>query len=160
MKWLWRLLGLALLVVIVLDAIRYLKPEPAQQTALQPEGRPADIRGLTFVYNAYGGLLPGLADLLHKELFPDSYACNLCYQTYGTFTMKEDWRQYLDSLPLKQTFLHKDSYQREYREDELPLPVVLASDGSRTWVLISAEEMNRVKSLQGLKDLVDQRIGR
>lgn len=160
MKWIWRILGLGLLAAIVLDAIRYLKAEPATQIGLSPAGPPAAIREIIPVYNANGGLLPGLADLVHKEFFTASYPCNLCYQTYGTFTMKEEWKAYLDGLPQKKTFLHKDDYRRLYAEDSLALPAILASDGSRTWVLIDAPTLNEVNSLQGLIQLLNQRLSR
>jgi len=43
---------------------------------------------LLFVYNADGGLLPGLKDMFHKILSPGTYPYSLCAVTYGATFMR------------------------------------------------------------------------
>lgn len=80
-----------LLVPAILDVIRYLKPKAEKKQFIQPYGSfpRTGAHEVILVYNAWGGLYPGLVDLLHKELFPTSYSRNLCYQTFGTCSIKE-----------------------------------------------------------------------
>ena len=74
----------------------------------------------------------------------------MCYQTFGTFGMKEEWRQFIDSLPLKKTELHKENFQRMYKPEDMKLPVILISNGKDVQLLFSAAELNQYKSLQEL----------
>jgi hypothetical protein len=48
---------------------------------------------LLFVYNADGGLLPGLKDMFHKILSPGTYPCSLCAVTYGATAMRPEWKE-------------------------------------------------------------------
>ncbi len=155
-------LGVAgiLLLAGAIDAYRYLKPEPTQKQEIQPQNTfpVASGQELILVYNAYGGIYPGLVDFIHKEFFPASYPCNLCYQTFGTFSMKAEWRQFLDSLPLKITELHKDGFKRRYSPENVQLPVILVRDSTQVQLLVSAAEMNKVKSLPELTVLVKSKL--
>ncbi len=64
--------------------------------------------------------------------------------------MKEEWRQFIDSLPLKKTELHKENFQRMYEPEDMQLPVILISNGKDVQLLFSAAELNQYKSLQEL----------
>ncbi|MFN2439770.1 MAG: hypothetical protein ABR503_11265 [Chitinophagaceae bacterium] len=151
-KMIWLGLAVLLLVPAVLDAIRYLKPgaekkQPIQQQNSFPVSTAVEI---ILVYNAWGGIYPGLVDFVHKEFFPKTYPCNLCYLTFGTFSMKEEWKQFIDSLPYKKTELHKENFQREYEPGNLQLPVILVNDGKQVQILLSAVELNQYTSLEEL----------
>lgn len=142
----------------IADAIRYLQPGNVNKIAVT-QARPANrINELVFVYNANGGIYPGIADFIHKEIFPSSYPCNLCYQTFGTFGMKKEWKSYLDSLQHQKTFLHKDQYKRKYEPSGLQLPAILASNGKQTWILVSAAEINTARSLTEMIGLLNQKL--
>lgn len=143
-----------------IDAYRYLKPEPAKKQEIQPQNTfpVASAQELLLVYNAYGGIYPGIVDFIHKEFFPATYPCNLCYQTFGTFGMKPEWQQFLDGLPLQIQELHKDNFQRRFSPENLRLPVILVGDNSRVQVLVSADELNEIKSLPELKELVKTKL--
>lgn len=157
-----RYLKIGLLVLAgaaIADGIRYLQPESKNKKIVQLTPPPSkNITGIVLVYNAWGGLYPGLIDFFHKELFPKSYPCNLCYQTFGTFSMKEAWRQYLGSLPYQITELHKDNFKRQYTPENLPLPCVLATDSEKTWLLLSAEEINSIQSMESLKQAMQGKL--
>lgn len=160
MKWFWKGFLLLLLLAAVADGIRYLQPDAKrkQTVLLVRPTAPAKITNLVFVYNANGGIYPGIADFIHKEAAPSSYPCNLCYQTFGTFGMKDEWKAYLDGLAYQKTFLHKDAFKRSYLPKDLPLPCVLASDGDNVWQLLSAAEINTAKSLQDIISLLNKKF--
>jgi len=151
-KIIWLSVAGLLAVAAIFDAIRYLKPDVENKMVVHPVGRfpISNANEMVLVYNAWGGIYPGLVDFIHKEFFPKTYPCNLCYQTFGTFGMKEEWRQFIDSLPLKKTELHKENFQRMYKPEDMKLPVILISNGKDVQLLFSAAELNQYKSLQEL----------
>lgn len=146
----------------IIDAVRYLKPDVEYKMQVLPQNTfpVSSANEIILVYNAWGGIYPGIVDFVHKEFFPKSYPCNLCYQTFGTFGMKEEWKQFLDSLPLKTTELHKDNFQRKYKPENLQLPVIMISNGRNVQILTSAEEINQCTSLQQIKELVKSKLKR
>ncbi len=149
-----------LLLPALFDAIRYLKSDADRKQNVQAQNSfpVSSATEIILVYNAWGGIYPGLVDFVHKELFPKSYPCNLCYQTFGTFSMKEEWKQFLDSLPFKKTELHKDNFQRRFEPENLQLPVVLLSDGKQVQILLSAAELNQYKSLEELVAAIKEKV--
>jgi hypothetical protein len=148
-KIVWISIAGILSIAAIMDAIRYLKPDAENKQTVQPQHTfPVNsAKEIILVYNAYGGIYPGIEDIIHKEFFPKSYPCNLCYQTFGTFGMKEEWKQFLDSLPYKKTELHKEQFKRKYKPEDLQLPVIMVSDGATVQLLLSAQEINQVNSL-------------
>ncbi len=153
-KIIWLIVFCILIGAGVLDAIRYLKPaKQVKETVLPAKTFPvASAKKIILVYNAWGGIYPGIADIIHKEFFPSSYPCNLCFISFGTFGMKDAWKQFLDSLPHNRIELHKDQFKRNYQPENMPLPAILLSDGSKTDVLLSAAEIN---TFHTLKELID-----
>ncbi len=151
-KIIWLSVAAIVLLLALVDAVRYLKPDVEKKEIVQPAKTfPfSSANEIILVYNAWGGIYPGLVDFVHKEFFPKSYPCNLCYQTFGIFSMKKEWRQFIDSLPLKKTELHKENFKRMYEREDMQLPVILISNGKDVQLLFSAAELNQHKSLQEL----------
>ena len=149
-----------LLVPALFDAIRYLKSDADRKQNVQAQNSfpVSSATEIILVYNAWGGIYPGLVDFINKEFFPASYPCNLCYQTFGTFSMKKEWKHYLEGLPYKKGELHKDNFQRLYKPENLALPVILVTDGSNVQVLASAEELNQQRSLEALIEVVNYKL--
>jgi len=149
-----------LLVLALFDAIRYLKSDADRKQNVQAQNSFAvsSATEIILVYNAWGGIYPGLVDFINKEFFPASYPCNLCYQTFGTFSMKEEWKNYLEGLPYEKRELHKESFQRLYMPENLALPVILVTDGKNVQVLASAEELNQQKSLGALINVINYKL--
>ncbi len=149
-----------LLVPALFDAIRYLKSDADRKQNVQAQNSfpVSSAIEIILVYNAWGGIYPGLVDFINKEFFPASYPCNLCYQTFGTFGMKKEWKHYLEGLPYKMRELHKDNFQRLYKPENLALPVILVSNGSNVQVLASAEELNQQRSLEALIEVVNYKL--
>lgn len=159
-KIIWISVAIIFLIPAILDAVRYLKPHEESKQTVQPTNTFPSKAAEEFilVYNAWGGIYPGLVDFLHKELFPNTYPCNLCYQTFGTFRMKKDWRQFLDSLPYQKIELHKDDFKHQYKSGDLELPAILLSDGNMVQLLMSAAEINQYQSLATLKAAVIEKL--
>ena len=114
---------------------------------------------LLFVYNADGGLLPGLMDAFHKILSPATYACSLCAITYGTTSMRPEWKDFIKSLPVSVEFLHRDEFVRAYpqhRAQPLPAAFAVAVDGQLS-PFIYAPDM-QATDLNGLMELVRKRL--
>lgn len=161
-KIIWLSIAGVLTVAAILDATRYARPEqenksPVEQPTIFPVSSATEI---VLVYNAYGGIYPGLIDFINKEFFPASYPCNLCYQTFGTFGMKDEWKEFLDSLPFKITELHKDSFRRKYTPENLQLPAILLSNGKKSTLLAGAKELNTCQSLADVKALVKKKLNK
>jgi hypothetical protein len=159
-KIVWISVAAILLIAAIIDGIRYLKPDVENKQKVQQQSSfpVSSAKEMILVYNAYGGIYPGIVDFVHKEMFAKSYPCNLCYLTFGTFSMKPEWKEFLESLPYKKTELHKDDFKRSYLPESLPLPVILISNGTTVQILVSVEEINQCKTLQQLKELVQSKI--
>lgn len=112
---------------------------------------------IVFVYNADSGIVNGLFDSLHKTFRPKTYSCNLCALTYGLTSMKKDWKQFLDSLPYEITFLHRDEFKKHYPDVKVKLPAILLNDIVVS-VLVSAKELNQIKNLDELTQVVAKRL--
>ena len=93
---------------------------------------------LIFIYNAKSGLVNEFLDFAHKIVSPSTYNCNLCAISYGNFTMKKKWSDYISSLPVRSTFTYKDKVS-EYGYDNIKLPSVIFRNGSKSKVIISSE---------------------
>lgn len=114
---------------------------------------------LLFVYNADGGLLPGLKDMFHKLLSPATYPCSLCAITYGAASMRPEWQQFIKSLPVPVEFLHRDEFGRAYPgEPQYALPAAFAvTEAGELKPFIDAREMDAA-DLNRLMELVRARL--
>ncbi|RDV14945.1 hypothetical protein DXT99_11695 [Pontibacter diazotrophicus] len=108
---------------------------------------------LQFVYNAKTGLFNKLTDFAHKAISPATYNCNLCALTYGTFAMKQEWAEYIKSLPLEVVFIYRDEWKFRAAHRDYPL-VVLQTGAQEPEVLLDAERLNELKSLKELKQAI------
>ena len=114
---------------------------------------------LVFVYNSDGTLKAAAVDFVTRLVTPDKYSCNLCMVTYGSMFKKQSWRAFLDTLPNKIIFLHRDEFLKQYPEyRNIKLPVVLTDSCEKLETLVSAEEIQTVKDLEGLKKLITEKL--
>lgn len=121
-----------------------------------------DITTLLFVYNADSGMFNALTDSVHKIISPGTYQCNLCKITYGSLSMKKEWKQFVQSLPVEVVFLHRDEFFAVYPEtDQVSFPAVygVGEDGSRARLLVDSREINKAQTLDDLKQLVNKKVG-
>jgi len=124
---------------------------------------------LIFVYNAEsGGAFTALKDTLHKTFRKSTYQCNLCAVTFGAFGMKRDWKNFVNDLDVsvefkkkdkfKFEFLHKDEFNQKYDIKDAKFPSAYLLDNTSLDLFITQDEMNAVKSIDELKELVNKKI--
>jgi hypothetical protein len=113
---------------------------------------------LLFVYNADDNLSATIKDFVIKLLTPGKYACNLCMVTYGAVSMKREWKKFVAELPREVEFLHRDEFRARYHDDT-PLPAAFRLKEGKQHLMISAAEMNRLRTVAELKKLVLEKVG-
>ena len=113
---------------------------------------------LIFVYNADSGFVSTLLDIGHKIVSPQTYSCHLCAITHSTFSMRDEWKNFVAGLGVPIEFLHRNELETRYGLRNVGLPAVFRSiDGAlKTW--ISREEINRCHSLEDLERLIKTRL--
>lgn len=124
-------------------------------------GMKSNMPTLILVYNATGGVLSALGDMVHKIVSPATYPCSLCALTYGAVSMHGAWRAFLSGTGLPVMFLYRDELRADLDERDLPLPAILLGQdgGGAPEVLVSAAELNALPNLGALMTLVGQRLG-
>jgi hypothetical protein len=115
---------------------------------------------LILVYNADGGLLNAVKDMLHKIISPASYPCSLCALTHGPVAMRGRWRHFLAALPQDKAFHHRDDFAIAFPGLAVPLPAILVAVGDGVpQVLVSAAELDALEDLDALIAVVASRLG-
>lgn len=112
---------------------------------------------LIFVYNADSSLEHQVFDFLHKAISPATYQCSLCAITYGTFTMRKAWRDFIASLSVPVEFLYKNEFKRYHQGYKEGFPAVLLQQQQGLKLLIGPKEMASL-DLEGLKEVLGLRI--
>ncbi|MEO5892326.1 MAG: hypothetical protein ABIQ31_18910 [Ferruginibacter sp.] len=112
---------------------------------------------LLFVYNADSDLFSTVTDFAHKIISPSTYDCHLCALTYGSLNMKQEWKTFIEGLPLKTVFLHKDEFKKKYKSESI-FPSVFIIENETINVLITKEEIISCKSLEEMKNLVTEKL--
>lgn len=115
---------------------------------------------LILVYNADSSIFAAATDFVKKIAAPDKYDCQLCKVTYGAIKMKHPWKEYLDRLPHKKTFLHRDEFKKLFPSLSASLPTLMIRENQseQPKTLLSSEEINATKNLQELITLLEQKI--
>lgn len=109
---------------------------------------------LIFVYNADSGMFNTLTDIAHKLLSPQTYNCQLCAITHGTFSVYREWTDFIQSLGIECEFLHRDEFTQYYQNNGIELPAVFIKQGGSLSMCLGAEEINGVESMQALQQLI------
>ncbi len=113
---------------------------------------------LLFVYNIEKSLVSKASEYLGGMLNSRNEDCKLCSLTYDNLGMKKEWKEFVEGLPYPIEFLYKEDFIGKYEEfesEDFPL-VVVYEDKPR--VLISAEQINPLKSLKDLMSLVSNSL--
>ena len=118
---------------------------------------------LILVYNADSGVTSLLKDAVHRTFFPSTYQCNLCALTYGRFSVKNEWRSFIEQLQMPYEFLHRDEfYQKlEAHPDHLgdvEFPAIFLNREDKIQILVNHEEINNCKTLDQLMSLIAQKL--
>lgn len=112
---------------------------------------------LLFVYNADSGFFNTMADIGHKLVSPETYACRLCAITYGLLTEKAEWRDFVSSIDAECEFLHRDEFHRREPGLAATLPAVFRSTDQGPKVCLDAATLNGCSSIADLKALILRR---
>jgi hypothetical protein len=116
-----------------------------------------DKQKLIFIYNARSGAGHQVMDFLHKAVSPATYQCSLCAITYGTFTIKSEWKTFIERLPLPVEFLYKDEVIKRYPRYNMGFPAILLQARDKLLLLIGAKEMVAL-DLEQLMQLLRERL--
>jgi hypothetical protein len=108
---------------------------------------------LIFVYNANSDMFSTISDFAHKILSPSTYDCKLCALTYGNFSEKKEWKDFIEIFPADTVFFHKDEFIKQYKK-ETALPVIFIQVNEGINEFISKQEIENCTSIGELKDLV------
>ena len=112
---------------------------------------------LIFIYNAKSGFVNEILDFAHKIISPETYECNLCFITYGTFKIEARWSDYIQSLPFKSTFIYKDELSNK-NMGNVNLPTIFFRNNTELVELISASEINNLTDFHKLIEILDIRL--
>ena len=113
---------------------------------------------LIFIYNAKSGVVNELVDVAHKIVSPETYDCNLCALSYGAFFMEKKWSTYIETLPIKSIFTFRDKFSKK-GGNNLKFPSVFLRNDVGLEEIITATEINEIKNLDQLIDLLNQKLG-
>lgn len=121
----------------------------------------AKIDKLIFVYNARSGNVNALLDAGHKLISPLTYSCNLCALTHSTFSEKDVWKDFRNSLTIETEFLHSDEFEKSYASKfghRFDYPIVLASVAGELQSLITTNVLNEIKEVSSLIEVVKRAV--
>ncbi|MBI1818250.1 MAG: hypothetical protein HYR72_24985 [Deltaproteobacteria bacterium] len=115
---------------------------------------------ILFVYNVDLTLIALVSDFIHRVRSPETYPCRLCDITYDRFTMKQEWKRFIESLPVAVGFELRDRFHRKFPAYAgVPLPAVFRV-GRRGLLspLVDAKEINSATDLEDLKALISAAV--
>ncbi|WP_350290495.1 GTPase [uncultured Croceitalea sp.] len=121
----------------------------------------ATSKEIIFIYNANSGVRNAVLDSMHKVFSPSTYECKLCDITYGVISENRTWKKFRQNSPHKMVFLHKDEFAKQYASKfgyKFEFPIVLVAGDNGLEVLITTQELNELKTSQGLIRLLKERI--
>ncbi len=88
--------------------------------------------------------LSSVTDFVHKMLPPSTYECQLCALTYGSFFMKQEWKSFVESLPIKTVFLLKNEFEKQYKI-QTALSAVYVATNATIKEMITKQEIIAVR---------------
>jgi hypothetical protein len=112
---------------------------------------------LIFIYNAKSDLFSTVSDFAHKIISPSTYSCNLCALTFGSFAVKQEWKSFIQNLPVKTRFLHKEAFQKEFKL-QTALPAVFIKINGKAEQIIDSDEIENCETLEDLKKIVVKKL--
>ena len=113
---------------------------------------------LIFVYNANSGIGNAILDVAHKIFSPKTYACNLCAITFDTFSENKSWKAFRENSLLDMEFLHIDEFEKEYKNQAFTYPIILSKNNNHLSILLSAEAINKLGSVEDLISLIESEL--
>ena len=102
-----------------------------------------------FIYNANDDIFSVINDFFHKSLSPKTYDCDLCALSYGMFSKKEKWSNFLDSLQYDYAFIYKNQ-SNPILDHVDSFPVILFQQDDDIMVLVSTDDISKCNSIDEL----------
>jgi hypothetical protein len=115
-------------------------------------------RVLIFVFNCDRGNLSAIKDYSQKQSDDKTFGCNLLSLISSPVGIKKGWKRYIQELKVPARFLHHDEYEEEFGALLTPLPAVFLHNQKTRSLFISADELNRIRSVEDLMMLVTQKL--
>ena len=115
-------------------------------------------QNLIFVFNCDRGNLSAIKDYSQKLSDDKVPECNLLALISSPVGIKKGWKRYIQELGLPVRFLHHDEYEEEFGALLTPLPAAFLHSQKTRSLFISADELSRVRSVDDLIMLVNERI--
>jgi hypothetical protein len=115
-------------------------------------------RLLIFVFHCDRGTLPALKDYSQTPVTDKAPECSLLALISSPVGTKKGWKRYIQELGIPARFMYHDEYEEEFGALLTPLPAVFLHYQKTRSLFISADELSRVKTLEDLTALVDQKI--
>ena len=113
---------------------------------------------LIWIFNADKGMINTIRDFFKKVINPEDYQCNLCGLTFGNFSMRKEWKSFIEGIPIPSEFLHRDEFLEQYDLKDAKFPSAYLKEGNELNVLIPEEELSKVPSLEDLKNLAKEKL--
>ena len=112
---------------------------------------------LYFIYNANNDFVSIISDFIHKEISPKTYPCELCSLSYGTFTKKDKWKEFLNELNYEYSFVYKnEDHGLEF--DEKKLPMIIIKSNEETQILVTKKELRNCNNVEALINLIKHKL--
>lgn len=108
------------------------------------------MMNLIFVYNANSGFINAMLHAGHKLISPSTYSCNLCTLTHNTFIEDPKWAHFKEASDINMMFYHLNEFEMQFPEKRFDYPVVLKEYKGELQVVMSAQEINEIKSVDEL----------
>lgn len=109
---------------------------------------------LIFIYNADSSPFHQALDFFSKLVAPQLYPCNLHKLTHDGLNMKKEWQEFVKTLPYASKFYHRDMFKKKCPVTTAAFPATLVERNGHQTVLITAEEITGLLSLDELKKLI------
>ena len=104
-----------------------------------------------------------IKDALQKTISPSTYQCNLCSLTFGTITMKDEWKAFIEKLNIPYMFLHRDEFLNKLKTHphdigEVKFPAIFLIKAGKIGLLVDHNEINICHTLNELMSLISQKL--
>src|SRR5512137_1406839 len=116
-------------------------------------------RLLIFVFKCDRGNLSALKDYSQTLSADKPPECNLLALISSPVGIKKGWKRYIQELKIPARFLYRDEYEEEFGALLTPLPAVFLHEQKTRTLLISADELGRVMTMEDLIALVNRKLG-
>ena len=113
---------------------------------------------IIFAYNVNRGPKTATISGLKKVFRSGSHPCKLSSLTFSTLRVKREWKLFVDSLDQEVEFLYKNEFDKRFKKHPFSLPAIFRDSGKHLEQLMSAEDFDSIKDLDGLIEKAGEKI--